>query len=313
MARKIIIDTDPGIDDAQAILLAASHPELDLLGLTTVFGNVPVDLATANALRLVDLISQSIPVAPGAALPLSGIERAHPDFVHGTDGFGNINWPTAQNQSDTRSAAQFIIESVKAEPGAITLIAIGPLTNLAEALALEPQLPQLVEQVIIMGGSVYRPGNVTPVAEANIICDPQAADQVFAAAWPITLVGLDVTMQLVLQRSVLARLKGTRYGDFLQQSAPFYMDYYQSRHGIDGCFVHDSAAIIYAVAPELFAVERGNLLAVTDGIASGQTVFAPAAIDYPAGPWTERPQHQVCLRVDQEQHMALMLATLEGA
>ena len=310
MARKIIIDTDPGVDDAQAILLAASHPELDLIGLTTVFGNVPVELATANALRLVDLIGQPIPVAQGAAQPLAQAAREHPDFVHGADGFGNIHWPASQRQADTRPAAQFIVERARADPGALTLIAIGPLTNLAQALELEPELPGLVEQLIVMGGAVFRPGNVTPAAEANIICDPHAADKVFAVPWPLTLVGLDVTLQLLLERSMLAGLRGSRYGDFLNASAQHYMDYYLNRYGVDGCFVHDSAAVIYAIAPELFSTEQGSLLALTEGIAIGQTLFAPAAIKYSPGPWSERPPHRVCLAVEREQPMALMLTTL---
>ena len=313
MARKIIIDTDPGVDDAQAILLAASHPELDLIGLSTVFGNVPVELATANALRLVDLIGQSIPVAQGAARPLLQTPREHPDFVHGVDGFGNINWPASQGQAVALSAAQFIVDRARASPGALTLIAIGPLTNLAQALALEPELPSLVEHVIVMGGAVFRPGNVTPAAEANIICDPHAADSVFAAAWPLTLVGLDVTMQLLLERSMLAGLQGSRYGDFLNVSAQYYMDYYLNRHGVDGCFVHDSAAVIYAIAPELFATQEGALLALTDSIAIGQTLFAPSTINYSPGPWSERPAHRICCSVEREQHMALMLATLAAA
>lgn len=313
MAKKIIIDTDPGVDDAQAILLAASHPALQLLGLTTVFGNVPLTLATANALRLTELIGRPIPVATGAAEPIQQSPRAHPDFVHGADGFGNIDWPVTARQTETRSGAQFIVDSVRADPGAVTLIAIGPLTNLALALALEPQLPDLVEQVIVMGGAVFRPGNVTPAAEANIICDPHAAEQVFSAAWPLTLVGLDVTMQLVLERAVLAQMRSSRYGEFLHASAQFYMDFYQKQYGVDGCFVHDSAAVMYAIEPALFTVEQGALLALTEGAAVGQTLFAPAAISYPPGPWTERPLHQVCLQVQREPHMALLLETLARA
>ncbi|MEZ5589868.1 MAG: nucleoside hydrolase [Gammaproteobacteria bacterium] len=313
MAKKIIIDTDPGIDDAQAILLAASHPALQLIGLTTVFGNVPVTLATANALRLTELIGQPIPVAVGAAEPVQQNPRAHPDFVHGADGFGNIDWPAAARQTDDRTGAQFIVDSVRADPGAVTLIAIGPLTNLALALELEPQLPDLVEQVIVMGGAVFRPGNVTPAAEANIICDPHAAEQVFSAPWPLTLVGLDVTMQLVLERAVLAQLRNSRYGGFLHASAQFYMDFYQAQYGVDGCFVHDSAAVMYAIEPALFSVEQGAVLALTEGVAVGQTLFAPAAVNDPPGPWNERPSHQVCLQVDRERHMALMLETLARA
>ena len=313
MAKKIIIDTDPGIDDAQAILLAASHPALQLVGLTTVFGNVPVSLATANALRLTELIGRPIPVAVGAAEPMQQNPRAHPDFVHGADGFGNIDWPMSARQTDDRSGAQFIVDSVRADPGAVTLIAIGPLTNLALALELEPQLPDLVEQVIVMGGAVFRPGNITPAAEANIICDPHAAEQVFSASWPLTLVGLDVTMQLVLERAVLAQLRNSRYGEFLHASAQFYMDFYQAQYGVDGCFVHDSAAVMYAIESAFFTVERGALLALTEGVAVGQTLFAPAAINYPPGPWSDRPPHQVCLQVDRERHMALMLETLARA
>lgn len=313
MVQKIIIDTDPGVDDAQAILLAGTHPELELIGLTTVFGNVSVELATANALRLTTLLQQSIPVAQGGATPLGQTALMPPKFVHGADGFGNINWPAGQGTADSRTAAEFIIEQVTQQPGEITLIAIGPLTNLATALQTEPDLPSLVKAVIVMGGAVYRAGNVTPSAEANMICDPDAADQIFAADWPLTLVGLDVTMQLLLARSELQRLQGSRYGQFLNQSAQFYMDYYQNRIGVDGCFIHDSAAVIYAVQPDLFETAQGALLAVADGIAKGQTVFAPSAIEYKQGPWSGRPHHKVCLNVAVAECMTLFHDTLAAA
>jgi|GEM_PF-4704719 len=186
MSQKIIIDTDPGIDDALAILFAFAHPGLDVVGLTTVFGNVPVSLATENALRLVELAGVDVPVAPGAAKPLLISPRGHADFVHGEDGFGNTHTPHSSREARKQGAAEFIVEQVRSAPDAVTLVPVGPLTNIALALKLAPDICEKT-RVVLMGGAVNEPGNCSPVAEANIWQDPHAAEIVFAAKWHVTL------------------------------------------------------------------------------------------------------------------------------
>src|SRR5210317_1441095 len=200
--QKMIIDTDPGIDDAMAIFTAMAHPQIELLGLTTTYGNVSVDQATTNALKLVEMAGLDIPVAKGVATPWFKPLAPFPDFVHGADGFGNLNLSAPQRSAVSQSAAQFIVEQVNKHPGEISLVAIGPLGNLATALHLDPELPNKVKQVVIVGGVIAADGNVSPVAEANILSDPHAADRVFAAPWKLVMVGLDVTHQIMVPRGL---------------------------------------------------------------------------------------------------------------
>ena len=216
MTKKIIIDTDPGIDDAMAILFALNSPELEVVGLTTIFGNVHTDLATENALRLLEFAGQrTIPVAHGATKPLHiGFEDA-PTFVHGENGLGEIELPAATTQADARPAAQFIVDMIMAHPREITLVPVGPLTNIALALALEPRIVANVADVVIMGGAGAVNGNVNPAAEANIWHDPHAADRVFGAGWPLTMVGLDVTEKTVMDEDFLAGLRASRTGTLI--------------------------------------------------------------------------------------------------
>ena len=177
---KIIIDTDPGADDALAILFALQRPELEVFGLTSIFGNVPTDLAAQNALRLLTVAGRlDIPVAQGAAKPLSIPPASYAYWVHGDDGLGNLNLPLSKTQPIPQAAAQFIVDTVMAHPGEVTLVPIGPLTNLALALALEPRITGNVAGVVLMGGAARVNGNVNPAAEANIFHDPHAADAVF--------------------------------------------------------------------------------------------------------------------------------------
>jgi inosine-uridine nucleoside N-ribohydrolase len=181
---KVIYDTDPGVDDAMALYYALAHPAIDVVGITTTFGNVSVEQATTNALYLTALAGRDIPVSRGVATPWFKHPEAPPAHIHGADGLGNLGArrPAGQ-QADPRSSAQFIVDMARAHPGEITLVAVGPLGNLSLALQLEPQLPNLVREVIVMGGTVSEPGNVSPVAEANIWNDPHAADRVFTAGW----------------------------------------------------------------------------------------------------------------------------------
>jgi inosine-uridine nucleoside N-ribohydrolase len=303
MRHPIIFDTDPGVDDAQAIAIALRHPELELLGLTTTYGNVDVATATHNALLLAELAGRGdVPVAQGAAAPLVKRRCPPPAHIHGANGLGDISLPPVKGRADGRSAAQFIVDTVNARPGEVTLVAVGPLGNLAAALQLDPTLIERVKQVVIMGGSIREGGNVTPVAEANMFNDPHAASRVLTAGWPLTLVGLDVTHRCVLTAEHMARIEAGQgeLGRVLAGSYAFYRDFYRTFLGIDGCCPHDSCALAWLLRPDLFTTARGHLTVVTEGDAEGQTLFAPEGRDFIDSRWSRTPAVDVCLGVDGE-------------
>lgn len=312
MARKIIIDTDPGIDDAMAIFFAFQAPQLDVLGLTTTFGNVPVELATQNAITLTEIAKVDVPVAQGVSVPFVIAPRPHPDFVHGKDGFGNINWPAPKGKAVDKSAAQFIVDTVRKYPGEVTIIALGPLGNLASALILDPEIASLVDEVVLMGGTAIEYGNVSPVAEANIMNDPHAADAVFTASWQVTMIGLDVTHQVLLDNNILERIKKANptEGAFLYDCAQHYINFYSSRFDMDGCYFHDASTIAYVMDPSIFGVELGAVRVACEGIGIGQTIFAPQGMNFPEPHWNDVPMTQVCMEVDSEKLLSLFETTL---
>jgi uridine nucleosidase len=295
MPRKILIDTDPGVDDAMAILFALRSPELEVLGLTAVFGNAHIDTAALNALRLVELEGNGeIPVAKGAARPLFIPPRGVGDFVHGKDGFGDSYLPLPSGQLLDIPAAQFIVETVTRYPHEVTLVPVGPLTNIALALRLEPKIVDLVSQVVLMGGAAYVPGNASPVAEANIVNDPHAAAIVFGAGWPLTMVGLDVTMKCVMTKKYLQVLgeTGNPATDLIKCILPFYQDYHDQVYGMDGdIHTHDPSAIAYLLNPGLFQTESIPVFVETEGHCAGQTVPDMGKT------WLDSPLTNVCLDV----------------
>ena len=315
MPKKIIIDTDPGVDDAMAILLAFNSPELEVVALTTVFGNVTTQLGTQNALRLVEFAGHpAVPVANGAdrplAVPLAGIA----DFVHGQDGLGNVYLPAPLGQPDPRPAPQLIIDLVMQYPGEITLVAVGPLTNLAIALMLEPRIVHSVAQVVVMGGAATVNGNVTPAAEANIWHDPHAADMVFTAGWPISMVGLDVTEKTFMSQEYLAALRGNRTGDFIWQISRFYQAFHTQTHkGMLGIHTHDPSAIAYLIDPTLFTVTRGPVRVLTEGIGLGMTLLDRRGEWYEANQWSRYAPVNVCVDVESERLLALYKARIQAA
>ena len=277
--RKVILDTDPGIDDAMAILFALRSPALQVLGITTVFGNADIEIGTANALRLVELAGANVPVARGAAHPLVLPKGPAPDFVHGTDGLGNVGAPPPSGRPIDASAAEFIVSTARLYPGEVTLVPVGRLTNLALALALEPRLPQLVKEVVLMGGSAFAGGNVTPAAEANIWGDPHAADIVFGAPWKVTMVGLDVTTRVRLTDDRLLRMaaKDERVGGFVYRISRFYKKFHDGVGVSGGFYVHDPSAVAYVIDPTLFSTEKARVRVVTEGIAIGETIAVERA------------------------------------
>jgi purine nucleosidase len=206
VAQKIILDCDPGIDDALAIAFAVGHPGLELCGITTVAGNVGLDLTTSNAQQVCEFIGAAgIPVTPGSPAPLLRplMDARH---VHGDTGLGGVRLPPPMARPSGGHAIDFLIETIGAAPGEITLVATGPLTNIALAVHREPRLVSQVRDFVIMGGSAGR-GNVTPAAEFNIATDPEAAAIVFRAGWTVTMVGLDVTLQALATPAVRDRMR----------------------------------------------------------------------------------------------------------
>ena len=312
MPEKIIIDTDPGIDDAMAIFFAMASPELEILGLTTTFGNVSVDQPTFNALNLVEMVGSSIPVARGVSVPMFQTPLPFPDFVHGVDGFGNVNLPAPKGKAIDLSAAEFIVKTVVENPNEVTLVAVGPLGNLAKALELEPRIAELTKKVVIMGGTILETGNVSPVAEANIYNDPHAADIVFSANWRVHMVGLDVTHKVTMNDELQARVRDSNpdFGQFLYDAGRFYADFYKASRGADGCFVHDASAVAYAINPDLFKVIDGPVRVATEGFAKGQTILKRAGYTYPENHWDVVTDSSVCMEVNEAALLSLYESTL---
>jgi inosine-uridine nucleoside N-ribohydrolase len=303
--KKILFDTDPGVDDAMALLFLHRHPAVQLLGLTTVFGNADIDVTTRNALYLCERFGIDVPVARGAAVPLGRPPRGAAPEVHGADGLGNIGGPLLHSRAaDARPAHEFIIETLQAHPHEVTLLAVGPLTNLARSLAEKPSIAKLAARVVVMGGVFGidgQAGNVSPVAEANIFSDPHAADAVFTAAWPVTIVGLDVTHRVLMDPAFFQRLRheGGAEGEFIWHMSRHYVGFYGRHVGVAGCYVHDSSAAACVLAPELFNTRAGPVRVVEQGIAIGQTIQAPlSGRRYaPGSAWDNLPAQHVCVSV----------------
>ena len=321
--HRVIYDTDPGVDDAMALYYALAHPAIELLGITTSFGNVTAPQATANALYLTQLAGRNIPVAQGATQPLSKHAEAPPDFIHGADGLGNLPLRAAvTGQADSRSAAQFIVDMARQHPGEITLVPVGPLTNMALALQLEPKLPQLLKQVVIMGGAIAEHGNVSPVAEANVWNDPHAADAVLTAGFKLTMVGLDVTYKVLLPVNMFENIAAQHRHpatDTLLHAVKFYSAFYQSRFAhmkdFHGCYGHDVLAFICLTNPELFGYQSGPTRVLPEGMAQGQTIMKRQAfMQYPQTGWEASvPAITACMTVDVAAVTQLFETTLLSA
>ena len=299
MKNPVIFDTDPGIDDAFAIHHALYHPDINLIGMTTVFGNVPVETAAKNAKILVEMAEQDIPVFQGASGPMVAPHKGFPTFIHGVDGFGDINLPDPKGTIEKTFAPQFIIDAVRKQPGEVTIIAVGPLTNLAIALRMDPGIAPLVKQVIIMGGTAKEYGNISAVAEANIFNDPHAADIVFRADWPMVMAGLDVTHQVILSRkeTEALALKVPRIGGFLLDAADLYFRFYNGAFGIDGCYFHDPCATAYYINPDLFTAIDAAVRVSCEGPAIGQTLAKPAGHPGPSTEWDGCRNHKILMQI----------------
>lgn len=300
MPHKIILDTDPGIDDSFAIAYAIAHPDIELIALTTIYGNVTIDQGTENALKILSAFGGKADVAMGEKGPLS-IPQNHPsDYVHGKNGLGDYELPKTDAKIVELSAAEYIVKAVNDTPGEITICAVGPLTNLARALEIDPTITTKVKEVVVMGGAVFHVGNITPVAEANIWNDPHAADMVFAADWPLTLAPMDCTMPVLFTREDLQMLadENPKMGIPLQSMSEFYIKFYRSVAGLHGLVPHDVMALMWVTAPGTFHARKGALAVAKDGPAIGQTLFQAAGASSLSTAFENRSNHTVLVDTD---------------
>jgi len=273
MPRKVILDVDPGIDDAMAMCMALFDPRLEVVAVTAVGGNVPPELATRNVQAIIEQVDPPRLPRIGAASPPDHGLPVDGRYLHGIDGLGGANFQVAELR--TRHPSEKIIcDEVRAAPDSVTIVALGPLTNLARAFSRDPDLP--VGQVVMMGGAVSGPGNITPAAEFNIYCDPESARAVFRSHSTKTLVPLDVTNRIVLSYDLFNQLpdESTKIGRFLRKILPPAFRAYRQQFGLEGIHVHDSVALTSVTHPELFTTEEmaGDVETIGD-LTAGATVF----------------------------------------
>jgi inosine-uridine nucleoside N-ribohydrolase len=321
--KRVILDVDIGIDDAFALLLAHYSPAIELVGVTTAFGNTTLANSTRNALYLKEMFGIEADVYRGAAEPLHHPKGPVPTFVHGEDGLGDVEERIAPTIAESDlPAPEFIARTILDDPGEVTFVSVGPATNLMLARLLEPEIVARVQEVVVMGGAVGfagERGNITTVAEANAWQDPHAMEGLFRYPWPVTMVGLDVTYSPDASMSPEyvegLKLKAGETGAFLERINRQYRKFYRTSRGVDVTFQHDSIAVAFSIAPELFEVERGKVRVLTDGAARGQTIFCPEDHHTFGDPeWAGLPTHAVCRAVDGRGFLGLYERTvIEGS
>ncbi|GAB2768009.1 nucleoside hydrolase [Amycolatopsis magusensis] len=259
MGRKLIIDTDPGVDDAFALALAARSTEVDLVGVTTVFGNVPLEATTENARRLLNRFGRAdVPVAAGAERPLVHAQ-SRSSSVHGADGLSgrSASLAAAERELETADAVSMLVSLLERTDEPVTIAPIGPLTNIALLLAAHPRIRDRIERLVIMGGAIGR-GNITAAAEFNVWADPEAARRVLVEERvPVTLVPMDLTRRCAVSTDWLAELaEGNAIGEVLVSLTGDYLDHYRKELGYDGIVLHDAVAVAEAIRPGILETER---------------------------------------------------------
>jgi purine nucleosidase len=322
-AKKVIIDTDPGTDDAMALMLALNSPELDVRAVTVVPGNVTAKQGLENALRMISLANRcDIPVAAGAQHPLFQ-KLITAEFWHGKNGLANIELPPSKCRVDSRWGPDLIIEMVHAAPHEIALVPVGPLTNIALAVERDPTIVPLVKEVIIMGGSITG-GNVNASAEANIYNDPEAAQIVFQAGWPLTMVGLDVGDETLLSPKYLEQLGQTHgpVNDFIYQVAHYLIDL-SAQFGFSGTPMYDPLAVGVAIDARLVKAPPMHVDVETRGeFSRGETVgnrrnqvernvlhgdrYVIEGLDQ------VEPNAKVCVEVDADRFLQMFVSRIRG-
>jgi len=314
--KRVIFDTDIGIDDAMALVFLHCAQDVELLAITTGFGNASVENTTRNALYTKEFFRMTAPVYQGASEPLgASLFDSYPDFVHGKNGLGDIDVTVKSAQAEETNAAQAIVELAQNNPGEISIVAVGRMTNLADALELCPELPGLVAEVIVMGGAFgfndHR-GNVSPVAEANIAGDPTAADKVFRSGLPLTIVGLDVTHDTIMDREYFESLReeAGEAGKFVYAISRFYLEFHESHNGTYASPVHDPSAVAYLLRPDFYTTRDAIVRVALDGVGIGQTIWADPTVQYQTGDWNEIVPCKICIGVDDQAVLNLYKETL---
>ncbi len=307
--KRVIMDVDTGVDDAWALMFALKSPEIELEAITTVAGNVELELTTKNSLRVLEMMKATdVPVGRGLDRPfLRPLKTGK--VAHGDDGLGNLGIAPPVIRESKTHAVDMIIKTIMNHPGQITLMPVGPLSNIAAAYLKEPKIAEAVQEVIIMGGAVMVPGNRTPAAEFNIYTDAEAAKIVFHSGMPITLVGLDVTRKTLLRPEHLDKLKtlGTPEADFVYRSAQIYLDFSKKRFGINGCALHDPLTVGVAIDPTLVTVQSMYVdVEIVGEITRGKTLG-----DY-YGTTGKEPNMKVCMDVDADRFVDLFVSRISG-
>jgi purine nucleosidase len=307
-SQRIIIDTDPGVDDALAFLLALASPEIKLEALTTTQGNVTLEKATRNALSVLELAQAThIPVAAGSLVPLVQPLRASA-LVHGESGIGNSRLPAPHNSPIPQHAVDFLIEKVLSEPGEISIFPIGPLTNIAMAIRKEPEFANAVRQLVIMGGAIRENGNMTPQAEFNIFVDPHAAHIVFHSGIPITLIPLDVTHRCLLKPEHVDRLLRIHspISQFVSDAMEVYLEASYER-GMAGSALHDPLTLATIIAPELLTLKEYFVdVDISGGVSMGKTFADISGV-------TKKPANmKVAMQVRGEEFVELFTQRVES-
>ncbi|KFB08372.1 nucleoside hydrolase [Nitratireductor basaltis] len=310
-AQPIIIDTDPGQDDAVAIMLALASSELEVLGITAVAGNVPLALTEVNARKVCELAGRTdVKVYSGASRPLIR-DLVTAEHVHGKTGLDGPELPEPQMKLQEQHAVDFIVETLmEREPGTVTLCPLGPLTNIALALNREPKIASRIKQIVLMGGGFFEGGNITPTAEFNIYVDPHAADVVLRSGVPIVMMPLDVTHKALTTRKRVDAIRnlGTRVGEATAEMLVFYERFDEEKYGSDGGPLHDPCVIAWLLKPDLFSGRKCNVTVET----ASELTLGMTVADW----WgvTDRPANATFMRdIDHEgffQHLTERLGRL---
>jgi inosine-uridine nucleoside N-ribohydrolase len=271
MTTPIIIDCDPGHDDAVAIMLAVASPLIDLRAVTTVAGNTTLEKTTANAIRILDLVGQDTPVGAGADRPLVR-DLVVAEYVHGPSGLDGPELQPPSRGPGSLRAVDLIARTLDESDRPVTLVPMGPLTNIALFLAVYPELVGKIERIVLMGGSIGM-GNVTPAAEFNIYVDPEAAARVFASGLDVTMVGLDVTLQALLRRPDAERLAGGgKVARFVSELFGFFSQHEPGGRAMDGAPIHDAAAVAHVIWPDLIRTEQRAVIIDLSDAQRGRTI-----------------------------------------
>ena len=303
--RNVIIDCDPGIDDSLAIMLALSMESISVKGITIVCGNSPVEMGFGNAKKVLHFLGRlDIPVYQGEKIPLKR-EYVNALDTHGEDGLGESFLPEADGECEKQNAVDFLTELLEKEK--ISIIALGPMTNLAKVFSARPELIDQVEEIVSMGGSFKSHGNCSPVAEYNYWCDPDAAALVYdlfaKAGSKIHMIGLDVTREIVLtpnRLEYMCRLD-PEMGEFIRKITGFYMDFHWEQEGIIGCVINDPLAVAYFIDRSMCDGFDSFTAVATDGLCRGQTVVDSMNF------WKKEPNSKILTETDSERFFAFFM------